>query len=69
MVDEIYSLRDQMVRLGYATGEVDAWIHHVIGDIPIDQLNSQDCVELIDYLNSYILFAIKAKQSQILSNA
>ena len=69
MVDEIYALIDQMVHLGYTTGEINAWIHHVMGDIPIEQLNDQDCVELIDYLNSYILFAIKAKQSQILSNA
>jgi hypothetical protein len=61
MIDEIYLLRDQMVHLGYATGEVDAWIRHVMGDIPVDQLNDQDSIELIDYLNSYISFARKEK--------
>lgn len=59
MVNEIYFLRDQMVRLGYANEEIDAWIHHIIGDISIAQLNNQDCVELIDYLNGYIAFARK----------
>ncbi len=62
MVEKIYALREQMVNLGYATGEIDAWIRHVIGDIPIDQLNIQDCMELIDNLNSYLLFAQKARQ-------
>lgn len=57
MVDEIYSLRDQMVNLGYATKEVDAWICHVMGDIPINQLNDEDSIELIDHLHSYISFA------------
>jgi len=59
MVEEIYSLIDQMVHLGYTTGEIDAWIHHVMGDIPIEQLNEQDCAELIDHLNGYIEFARK----------
>ena len=63
MVNEIYSLRDQMLYLGYAIGEVDKWIHHVIGDIPIEQLNDQDCVELIDHLNNYISYARNKKVS------
>ncbi|WP_176215458.1 hypothetical protein [Sporomusa malonica] len=46
-----------MVHLGYATREVDAWIRHVMGDIPIEQLNDQDSIELIDHLHSYISFA------------
>lgn len=61
MIEEIYSLRDQMIHFGYTTGEIDAWIHHVIGDIPIEQLNDQDCVELISSLNGYISY-VKAKQ-------
>ncbi|WP_371372402.1 hypothetical protein [Sporomusa aerivorans] len=65
MIEKIYSLREQMVKLGYAIGEIDAWIRHVMGDIPIDQLDNQDCLELIDNLNSYILFAKKARQLPI----
>lgn len=62
MVEKIYSLRQQMINLGYATGEIDAWIRHVMGDIPIDQLDNQDCLELIDNLTSYIRFAKKNRQ-------
>jgi hypothetical protein len=59
MVDEIYSLREQMVSLGYAIREIDAWISHVIGDIPFEQLNDEDCVELVDSLKEYVAYARK----------
>jgi hypothetical protein len=57
MIDEVYSLINQMLHLGYTAGEIDKWISHVMGDIPIEQLNEQDCAELIDHLNSYIAYA------------
>ncbi|MBP2635588.1 MAG: hypothetical protein H6Q72_1495 [Firmicutes bacterium] len=59
MVDEIYSLRNQMVYLGYATREIDAWISHVIGDIPFEQLNDEDCIELINSLKDYVSYATR----------
>jgi hypothetical protein len=62
MIDEIYLLRDQMLNLGYTSGEIDRWIRHVIGDIPIEQLSEQDCTELISQLKSYISYA-KNKQA------
>ena len=60
-VEEIVSLRVQMVGLGYKEGEVTAFIHDVTGDTPIDKLNDHECQELIEYLSSYISFATKSK--------
>ena len=50
-----------MVGLGYKEGEVNACIHDVIGDTPIDKLNDRDCQELIEYSNINISFATKSK--------
>jgi hypothetical protein len=63
MIDEIYSLINQMLNLGYTSGELDKWISHVIGDIPIEQLSEQDCIELINQLKSYISYAINKQAS------
>jgi len=61
-VEKIYSLKKQMLDLGYVEGEVNAFIHDVTGDQPIERLNKQDYQELIEYLSSYISFARKSKQ-------
>ncbi|TWH46861.1 hypothetical protein [Sporomusa sp. KB1] len=61
MIEEIDSLKKQMVGLGYVEGEVNAFIHDAIGDKPISKLSNQEYKDLIDYLNSYLLFAKKSK--------
>ncbi|WP_094603688.1 hypothetical protein SPSIL_055410 [Sporomusa silvacetica DSM 10669] len=61
-VEEIYSLKKQMLDLGYVEGEVNAFIHDVTGDQAIEKLNKQEYHELIEYLSSYISFARKSKQ-------
>ena len=61
MDTQIKLLRGEMVSLGYVEGEVNAFIHDVIGNKTIDSLSNQECRELIDYLNSYISFAKKSK--------
>ncbi|WP_021167552.1 hypothetical protein SOV_18080 [Sporomusa ovata DSM 2662] len=61
-VEEIYSLKAQLVDLGYREEEVNAFIHDITGDQPIEKLNKQDYQELIEYLGSYISFARKSKQ-------
>ncbi len=59
--EQISLLQEQMVNLGYKEGEVNAFIHDVIGDTPINTLNEHEYLELIEYLNSYISFARKSK--------
>ncbi|WP_425059318.1 hypothetical protein SCACP_40010 [Sporomusa carbonis] len=61
VVEQIYSLKNEMIHLGYAEGEVNAFIHDVIGDKTIASLDSQECEELYDYLSSYVSFAKKSK--------
>jgi len=51
-----------MLDLGYVEGEVNAFIHDVTGDQPIEKLNKHDYQELIEYLGSYVSFARKSKQ-------
>lgn len=60
--EQISSLQEQMVNLGYREGEVNAFIYDIIGDKPINTLNDYEYQELTEYLNSYIAFAGKSKK-------
>ncbi len=57
----INTLKAEMQRLGYAEGEVNAFIHDFTGDKKLSELNSKEYEELADYLHSYIRFARKSR--------
>ena len=52
----------EMQELGYAAGEVNAFVHDVVEDSKLSELNQEESMEIMDYMKSYLLFAKKCKK-------
>ncbi len=59
--EHISNFRLEMQNLGYAKGEVNAFVHDIVEDRVLSELSQEECNEIKDNLTDYLIFAKKCK--------
>lgn len=59
--EKIKALQTELKDLGYTSYQIREIIREETDDKPIDELTSQDCSKLVEYLLGFVAFARKSK--------
>lgn len=62
LIDHVSAFKDEMMKLGYVEGEVDAFVSNFAEGERIDDISEKNQSEFMEKLDNYLVFARKCKK-------